>query len=150
MDIGAYQTQTAQVVNTAGDATGGAEPAGLLSLRQAITLANAGLGVNTITFAPSLAGSASCWRGATCLRSDQHDDHGLGASSLTVSGHDQSRVFDVAKGVTATISGLTISGGSATSGGGVYNSGTLTLTNDTLSYNSATSDGGGASTMPAR
>ena len=49
------------------------------------------------------------------------------------------RVFTVAPGVTATVSGLTITGGD----GGVTNEGTLTLTDCTIQGNSATSIGGG-------
>ena len=52
-------------------------------------------------------------------------------------------VFQIEKGVTASISGLTISGGSSDlSGGGLDNSGTLTLTGCTISGNTATYGGG--------
>jgi hypothetical protein len=67
---------------------------------------------------------------------------GPGASSLSISGNDASRVFQVDNGVTASISGLTITGGSTgkysfSPGGGLYNDGgTLTLTGSTITGNS--------------
>jgi hypothetical protein len=67
--------------------------------------------------------------------------------SITVSGNNASRVFNINSGKTAAIIGLTISGGNnAGSGGGVLNDGTLTLVNSTLSGNHAGTDGGGIST----
>ena len=65
--------------------------------------------------------------------------------SVTVSGNNLSRVFNINSGFSATIIGLTISGGNAANGGGVSNNGTLTVINSTLSGNTATSDGGGIS-----
>jgi hypothetical protein len=59
---------------------------------------------------------------------------GPGASLLTVSGGNSSRVFEVAPNVTATISGLTITQGNSSEtpdiravGGDIVNLGTLTL-----------------------
>ena len=58
------------------------------------------------------------------------------AGSLTVSGANNSGVFSVASGVTASITGLTISGGlTANNGGGIDNAGRLTLTQITVSGN---------------
>ena len=69
---------------------------------------------------------------------------------MTVSGGGAVEVFDIAKNVTATISGLTITGGSTSgNGGGLYNDGTLTLTGCTVSGNSAGRAAAG-STTPAR
>jgi hypothetical protein len=57
------------------------------------------------------------------------------------------KIFTVATGVTATISGLTISNGNGTDGSGIYNAGTLALVNCTVSGNinsdSGNSFGGG-------
>jgi len=95
--------------------------------------------------------------------------NGPGASILTISGNNASRVFNVSGGVTASISGLTIANGLANagasnscsgggcvanagsggSGGGIYNAGTLTVSNCTISGNhtgagsSASCSGGG-------
>ena len=68
---------------------------------------------------------------------------------MTISGNQESRVFQVDPNVTASISGLTITGGStASNGAGLYNSGMTTLTACTLSGNTAiggsvTNEGGG-------
>jgi predicted outer membrane repeat protein len=71
---------------------------------------------------------------------------GPGASLLTVSGGDNSRVFEVAARVkAATLSGLTISNGVAGTtelGGGILNHGTLAVDGCNLSGNSATYGGG--------
>ena len=66
-------------------------------------------------------------------------------AGVTVSGGGLSRVFQVDRGVTATISGMTITGGSAANGGGLDNlDGTATLTNCTVSGNyRRTGSGGG-------
>src|SRR6185503_17258396 len=66
--------------------------------------------------------------------------------SITVSGNNASRVFNINSGKTASIIGLTLTGGSATNGGAVINDGTLTIVNSTLSGNTATADGGAIST----
>ena len=72
---------------------------------------------------------------------------------MTISGGNAVGVFNVASGVTSSLSGLTITGGSVVgNGGGLYNQGTTTLTDCTISGNSAaydmnrftpTGDGGG-------
>jgi hypothetical protein len=72
---------------------------------------------------------------------------GPGAATLTISGNNASRVFEIAGGVTAMISDLTISNGNVggDAGGGVRSQGTLTIINSTISGNSASNggDGGG-------
>jgi predicted outer membrane repeat protein len=67
-----------------------------------------------------------------------------GIAGPAISGHLASRVFEVAKGVDATLDDLTITAGGATSkssgganGGGILNYGTLTLNGCTLSGNKA-------------
>ncbi len=98
---------------------------------------------------------------------------GPGAKNLTVSGNDQSRVFEVASGTRVEISGLTITGGRVVGssglsgvngltgtngrtngqtggnggdagGGGILNNGTLTLRDVSVSANTATGGAGGA------
>jgi len=71
---------------------------------------------------------------------------GPGASPLTISGNNASRVFNIQSGQTVDVSDLTITNGKATggnNGGGVLNSGTLTLTNCNLFSNSTANNGGG-------
>jgi len=73
------------------------------------------------------------------------------ATGVTVSGGGLSRVFQVDRGVGASISGMTISGGNSYfkpggylgNGGGLFNSGLTSLTNCTVSGNSASFGGGG-------
>ncbi len=76
---------------------------------------------------------------------------GPGASMLTISGNDASRVFEVGFGTDASISGLTITGGSTTGqnnyGAGLLNyAGNTTLTGCTISGNSSSTSGGGVMT----
>ncbi|MGO9913113.1 MAG: choice-of-anchor Q domain-containing protein, partial [Isosphaeraceae bacterium] len=144
-DIGAFQTQTGLVVNTAIDGTG--SPSGDLSLRQAVNLANALDGAETITFDPTVFASAETitLAGSQLELSDTGGTETITGptAGVTVSGGGMSRVFQVDASVTASISGLTITGGSTTgSGGGLSSDGVTTLTNCTVSGNSA-SEGGG-------
>ena len=87
------------------------------------------------------------------------DIEGPGASKLTISGNDSSRVFDISAGETVTIAGLTITHGLADGnapvthsvGGGILNQGDLTLEADVFSNNQAvgaTNDTISINTMP--
>jgi CSLREA domain-containing protein len=73
---------------------------------------------------------------------------GIGGNSVVISGNNQSRVFNIARSQTVSITGLTISNGNATNsgsntnGGAIFNSGALTLINSTLNSNSAELGGG--------
>src|SRR5436305_11410127 len=82
---------------------------------------------------------------------------GSGATAISKDDHAD-RVFDIASGVSASISGVTITGGrtpdasagstvgnSAEAGGGIRNAGTLTLSDVTVTGN-ATGAGGQGST----
>jgi uncharacterized delta-60 repeat protein len=144
-DIGAFQTQGSNslVVNTAQD-----DPVGpnQLSLRDAINLADAEGGSQTITFASSLSGSTiDLTSGALTLddTSGTLTIEGLGAAQSTVNAGGKSQVFDVSRGSAAAINGLTITGGNGSSdygyGGGINAAGNLTITNCTVSGNT---DGG--------
>ncbi|MEW6210362.1 MAG: choice-of-anchor Q domain-containing protein [Acidobacteriota bacterium] len=113
------------------------------SLRQAITDANAMMGADTIDFQAGLTGTITLTSGQLPTITQDLTITGPGAASLTVSGNNASRVFEIAAGVTVMISDMTISNGSVTGfGGGILNLGTVTIQNSTLSGNSA-SDGGG-------
>ncbi len=54
-----------------------------------------------------------------------------------------SRVFSVAGGVSATITGLEIANGTAPNGGGILNNGTLTLSDDTIDDNTTSAGASG-------
>ncbi len=147
------------VVTTADDENDGgtvdtqAGPDGLLSLREAIELAELRGGNQTITFNIPGADSHTITVGSTGLGALPAITNanglvltiqGPGQNLLTVSGANDHQVFDVAEGANATITGLTIANGkSSGDGGGIDNEGTLTLTNATLSGNTTGRDGGG-------
>ena len=139
------------------------------SLRADILMSNASPGANTITFAPGLTGTITLTTGQLEIASDL-TIIGPGASSLTISGNNKSRVFQVDAGATASITGLTITGGRAPDGaaganglgamapggpgggggdgGGIYNLGTLTLSRDVISGNVAGTGGAGGGGLP--
>jgi hypothetical protein len=148
VDIGAFQTQTSPlVVNTTDDTTTGAEPPGDLSLRDAVNLANALSGAETITFDSAVFAKPQTitLAGRQLELTDTTGTETIAgpAAALTVSGGGLSRVFQVDAPVTASISGLTITGGmTGGDGGGLYNLGTATLTNCTVTGNSAGAGGG--------
>jgi hypothetical protein len=126
---------TFHVTNTNDDGAG--------SLRDAISKANTAPGADTINFTGSLFKDAvpdliTLTSGELRISSDLTIT-GTGASKLSISGNDASRIFKVASGSKVTISGLSITQGSATSnGGGIQNLGTLTLNNTSVSGNTAT------------
>ncbi len=164
IDMGAFQVQTGPlVVNTVVD---GPAASGRLSLRQAVNLANAISGNQSITFDPSVfATPRKITLSGTLL--ELSDTTGTvtitgPAEGVTVDANGKSRVFQIDPNVKASISGLSITGGNAGSGGyaagyngdspqnysgnynggGLLNQGTLALTNCTVSGNSALSGGG--------
>jgi hypothetical protein len=114
------------------------------TLRDAIANATPG---DTIDFAPKLHGTITLTTGELGI-TQSLNIVGPGANKLTISGNDDSRVFNVGVGVTASIEGLTVTRGLAdkdannfaASGGGILNRGILTLTNDVLSDNQAVGD----------
>ncbi len=143
-DIGAFQSDPL-VVNTTSDGPG--SPPGILSLRQAVNLANVMDGAATITFDPTVfaAPQTIALTGGPLELSDPGGLETITgpAAGLTIDAGGKSRVFVVDSGVTAALSGLTITGGSASGGGGLANHGTVTLADCTVSGNSASSFGGG-------
>ena len=126
------------VTSTADDGSTG-------TLRWAVEQANAATTPSTINFSlGSGAATITLTKGQLMLSNtaDPTTIEGTGASLLSVSGNDASRVFQLDKGVTASITGLTITGGttgkySNSPGGGLYNDGgTLTVTGSTITGNS--------------
>lgn len=126
------------VVTTTADAGAG-------SLREALSNVCSG---DTITFNIPDAGphTITLTSGELLVDQDVTVNNNSG-ESITVSGNNLSRVFNVDAGITAAIIGLTISGGNSTSdGGAIINNGALTIVNSTLSGNTTSSDGGAIST----
>ena len=131
------------------------------SLRAAVDCANAKPDASTITFAASVRGiiKLTTIGDADATNGNLGDSAlvltapvtitGPGANLLTAqrsaaTGTASFRIFRVAKGVTATISGLAMSNGNATApktfnrlGGGIYSDGKLTLASCTISGNVA-------------
>ncbi len=137
---------TTFTVNSLGDAGSGSNGSG--DLRYCINQANANDQANTIVFDSTVFGTPQ----TITLSGSQLELQETGgtqtitgpAAGVTISGGGNSRVFQVDKGVTASLSGLTISGGSTSgSGGGVFNYGSAFLSDCTLSGNSAADGGGG-------
>jgi hypothetical protein len=151
IDIGAFQTQgTTLVVNVTSDGVGSG--AGQLSLRQAVNLADVQTTGDSISFDPSVFGTAqtiTLTDGPLSLSDAAKTTiAGPGAGLLTISGQSKSRVFDIAGG-SAALSGMSIIDGLADDGAGLRNDGgTLSLTNVTVSGNVASNDGGGLYTAP--
>jgi parallel beta-helix repeat protein len=146
-DIGAFQSQPGPlVVDTAIDGLG--SPPGELSLRQAVNLADVLTGGATIAFDKSTFARHSVialTAGPLELSNATGPITilGPGLGKLAISGAGASRVFQVDKGTSASLSGLNITGGFATGdGGGLLNLGTVNLSGDAIVGNSAV-DGGG-------
>src|SRR5262249_1600380 len=128
--------------NTTDDVTG-PEPSGVISLRDAINLANAGAS-SSIVFDPSLAGDTITLAGSE-LPVITHDVEidGLGETQLAISGDHLSRIFEIAPGATLTIIGLTIENGSASEGGAIENHGNTNLLRSSIKGNYSYTKGGG-------
>jgi hypothetical protein len=140
-----FPTSSLRGSSTAAPVTGFAvtnlNDSGSGSLRQAVLNANANPGADEITF--NVTGTITLTTGELLI-TDKLTILGPGASLLTVSGNNASRVFNII-GANVTIAGLTISNGNVGvgSGGGIRNEGgTLTVTNSTVSGNFAGSAGG--------
>ena len=122
------------------------------SLRADIKAAKNG---DTIDFAPSLDGQTITLTSGELVIDKDLTIQGPGATQLTVSGDNLSRVFYVKARQTVTLSDMTISNGNGLDGGqgmptqsegfggGIINYGELTLMDCTVSNNSATMGGGG-------
>ena len=148
VDIGAFQSQAGPlIVDTAIDGLG--SPAGQLSLRQAVNLANGLDGGDAIKFDKFVfarARTITLTDGPLELSNTTGPISitGKSAKKLTISGGGTSGVFEVDNGVSATLSNLTITGGVTTGdGGGLLNQGTTTLANVVVAGNLASGDGGG-------
>ncbi len=111
------------------------------SLRQ--TLASAAPG-DTVQFASGLTGTLTLTSGELNLNQNVTIT-GPGTSSLSISGGNNSTVFNVSAGVSASISGLTITEGFAGprgDGGDIDNTGTLSLSSVNVNLGSAELGGG--------
>ncbi len=99
-----------------------------------------------ITFQAGLTGTITLTSGQIVI-ADSVDIQGPGASIVSVSGNNASRVFylyNSSANIAVTISGLTLTGGNANIGAGMVNfDEDLTLDGVTITGNTSTGDGGG-------
>ncbi len=133
-------------VDTLVDESDGDFSAGDLSLREAIEQANANPGEDTIVFDEALNGGTIVLSSGALELTDvsRTTINGSGSANLSLSGNNLTRVFAIADGATATITGLTITEGNASPiGGGILNQGDLTLEDAAIVANAAVSSGGG-------
>ena len=149
VDIGAYefpQIVESLVVTTLADEddqTSDARFGTGTSLREAIAWANQNPGADTITFDPSLTGTITLTLGQLVITGST-GIVGPGASRLTVSGNDSSRIFLVSNFIEknlidVSLEGLTLTRGIAPfeGGGAIYSRENLTLTRMMITGNRA-------------
>ena len=157
IDIGAFESQMISgvpetlIVTTADDEFDADRISDLsdLSLREALAIANASTGVDTITFHPTVSGSGITLSPdlGSLVISDSVTIQGSESIRTIIDGSGQGfRVFDIVAGE-VTFDRLTIQGGQAPTGqggGGIRNgmAGTLTLVDSTVSGSSAKWGGG--------
>ena len=124
---------------------------GVTSLREAVDAANRDGKDSPITFAVS--GTINLTGGELTLVGDGKVSIVGPSAGVTIVGDGKSRVFNIAPGADATMTGLNITGGNAgdANGGAILNNGVLTLNGSTLFNNAANSGGaianGGALTL---
>jgi Ca2+-binding RTX toxin-like protein len=143
-DAGATEFQL--VVTTANDVVAND---GLLSLREAIALANVGINADKITFASNLAGSTIVLTaGQLAITNDltiDGDINGDHKADITISGNNASRIFSQTGATTdLNISSMTLTNGSVTGTGGAITTfeGNLNLIDSTVQNCSAAAGGG--------
>jgi parallel beta-helix repeat protein/predicted outer membrane repeat protein len=108
------------------------------------TQINAAADGDTINFQTGLTGPINLTNGEIALNKNLTIT-GPGAAALTVSGTNNSRIFNLNNGQSLAISGLTLTAGKATGNGGAivfYDNNTLALTDVTISGSNATGNGG--------
>lgn len=119
---------------------------GVISLREALCVANNEAGDDFITFAPGLTGTITLSAPFEIIDSDVVSILGPGKDLITINGGLAHRLFRVENGSQLGISDLTLTGGAGDlEGGGAIlgiNS-TVSITNSTISNSKALGNGGG-------
>lgn len=135
--------------NDAGAALTSCAPGGGLgecSLRGAISNSNTQAGDDDVTFASSLSGATITLGGTQIGITDGLNLNGPGASNLTITADNDSRIFlvdMVTPGEDADITGLRLTDGNAVDGGAIYNvDADANLYEVVMTGNTATDDGG--------
>jgi hypothetical protein len=139
-DIGAFQIQPEPFAVTTLADPGRAY--GLLSLREAVALANTLPGDHTVSFDHTLDG------GAVLLSAGQLELSGSGgvttidgSGRFTLDGGNRTRLIQVDPGTTAVLRGLALVNGNAPVGAGLYNRGDLTVADSVLYGNTGYAGG---------
>jgi hypothetical protein len=139
-DVGAFQSQPEPFAVTTLADPGRAY--GLLSLREAVALANVLPGDNTVSFDPEMDG------GLISLTAGQLELSGSGgvttldgSGRFTLDGGNRTRLIQVDPGTTAVLRGLALVNGNAPIGAGLYNRGTLTVADSVLYGNTGYAGG---------
>ncbi len=137
----AYQG-TLDIINVTTTADDGAG-----SLRAAIVQANLTAESDTIVFSGTVFEdniSDSIYIDSELAIDSTIAINGTGTNKLTISGDDQSRLFNVSGDGNLALNNVTLSEGySDESGGGILNDGILSLTNSRVTFSSSDDDGGG-------
>ncbi|MBL8867974.1 MAG: VCBS repeat-containing protein, partial [Planctomycetia bacterium] len=151
VDIGALELQfpALLIVDNAGDADDGNFATGQLTLREAIALANARTGADTITFANSIGTitltsarlSITDTTGKTTVSGPAGGTQVIQRS--TAGGIPEFGVFFVSAGAEARFDNVTIANGRALNGGGIQNFGTTTVAFSTIRDNTTSVGNGG-------
>ena len=141
----ARQMPAAFVVTTASDTVDVND--GVLSLREAITQANANSDSDTITFNASLNGTEIDLTGGEMAITNNVTITGNGAANTIIDAQQASRIFDVTTSGTVSLSSMTLKNGKLTdstlSGAAISNRfGTLNLTTVSFLSNSSAGSGG--------
>jgi hypothetical protein len=109
---------------------------GDLSLREAVRLANATImGASTVAFAPSLNGQTITLILGELAITRNMNIVGLGASKLTVSGNNASRIFTINDGNAATNAVVNLSGMTLTQGKSAGDGGAINIQNENVTLN---------------
>jgi hypothetical protein len=143
-DMGAFEAQLLKLhVTSARDTLAAVPDPNNLSLRDALALANANPGPDTITFDPSLSGVPIQLSLGQLLITDPVTIQGLDAAHTVIDAQQHSRIFDItATAGDVTLDGLTLTGGRTTAlaeyGGAIrsMSGGTLVIINSTVTGNS--------------
>jgi len=131
-----YKLATFTVTNTADSGAG--------SLREAIGFANAAGGADIVDFAGGVTGTITLTSGELAV-TDDLTINGPGATTLTISGNDASRILNVFGASAFTLRDLTLRDGNANDGGAiVLNDIPSALIEDSVITSNSSSDDGGA------
>ena len=123
------------------------------TLRNAVASANSTAGDDTISFQTGLTGTITLGASGELsidptTAADKLEIVGPGAGTLTITGNDAARIFDVSSDSgEVTISGLTLTHGSASGGGAIFSDGgALTISAVDVNTNHSSSQGGAIET----